>query len=194
MINSLAFIYQHPLLSEANLDIIFSEHKKIEVPKNEFLLQDGEVLNCYYVLESGLVRAFVHDFDNNEITTEFFVENEVVIVPSSLFQRIPSQENLQTVTDAVLWKIEFEDFEKLFDQIEGFKDWGRLWFTFQLFSNKQRSLDMITETATNRYLKLMKEKPSIVKSAPLKQIASYLGITDSSLSRIRREILYNSKS
>ncbi|MBA5629855.1 Crp/Fnr family transcriptional regulator [Moheibacter lacus] len=194
MINSLACIYQHPLLSKANLDIIFSAHRRIKVSKNEFLLREGEVLNSYYVLESGLVRAFVHDFDNNEITTEFFVKNEIVIVPSSLFQRIPSKENLQAVTNAVLWKIEFDDFEKLFDQIEGFKDWGRLWFTFQLFSNKQRSLDMITETATNRYLKLMKEKPSIVKSAPLKQIASYLGITDSSLSRIRREILYNSKS
>jgi hypothetical protein len=53
---------------------------------------------------------------------------------------------------------------------------------------KQRSLEMITESATNRYLNLMKEKPDIIKFAPLKQIASYLGITDSSLSRIRREI------
>lgn len=193
MNNSLKFIYQHPQLSDTELVKIFSEHEKIEVPKNEFLLRENKVANCFYVLESGLVRAFVHDFDQNEITTEFFVENEIVIVPSSLFQRIPSKENLQTLRDSVLWKIEFENFEKLFDQIEGFKDWGRLWFTFQLFATKQRSLEMITETATNRYLKLMKEKPDIIKSAPLKQIASYLGITDSSLSRIRREILYNSK-
>lgn len=191
---SLKFIYQHPLLSEANLEIIFSKHHRIEVSKNEFLLQEGEVLNCYYVLESGLVRAYVHDFDNNEITTEFFVENEIVIVPSSLFQRIPTKENLQTVTDCVLWKIDYDNFERLFDEIEGFKDWGRLWFTFQLFANKQRSLEMITETATNRYLKLMKEKPHIIKFAPLKQIASFLGITDSSLSRIRREILYTAKN
>ena len=193
MNSSLEFVYQHPLLSTLDLEKIFGEHVRIEIPKNEFLLHEGEILNCYYILESGLVRAYVHDFDNNEITTEFFVENEIVIVPSSLFQRIPSKENLQTVTDSVLWKIEFEHFETLFEQIEGFKDWGRLWFTFQLFATKQRSLEMITETATHRYLKLMKEKPDIIKFAPLKQIASFLGITDSSLSRIRREILYNSK-
>ena len=190
---TLSQIYQHPLLTEESLEILFSAHKKIDCEKGKIILKEGETANEYYILESGLVRAFVHDFDNNEITTEFFVENEIVIVPSSLFQRIPSQENLQAVTDCVLWKIVFEDFEKLFDEIEGFKDWGRLWFTFQLFAVKQKSLDMITESASNRYLKLKKEKPEIIKSAPLKQIASFLGITDSSLSRIRRDILYTSK-
>ena len=187
---SLASVYMHPLLTSSNLEIIFSKHKRMEIPKNEWILKEGEIMDCYYILESGLVRGFVHDWDNNEITTEFFVENDIVIVPSSLFQQSPSKENLQTITHSVLWKIDFHDFEKLFEEIEGFKDWGRLWFTFQLFATKQRSLEMITETATNRYLKLMKEKPEIIHSAPLKQIASYLGITDSSLSRIRRELLY----
>lgn len=187
---SLASVYMHPLLTSSNLEIIFSKHKRMEIPKNEWILKEGEIMDCYYILEKGLVRAFVHDWDNNEITTEFFVENDIVIVPSSLFQQSPSKENLQTITHSVLWKIDFHDFEKLFEEIEGFKDWGRLWFTFQLFATKQRSLEMITETATNRYLKLMKEKPEIIHSAPLKQIASYLGITDSSLSRIRRELLY----
>lgn len=187
---SLASVYSHPLLTSSNLEIIFSKHKRMEIPKNEWILKEGEIMDCYYILESGLVRGFVHDWDNNEITTEFFGKDEIVIVPSSLFQHSPSKENLQTITDSVLWKIDYPEFEKLFEEIEGFKDWGRLWFTFQLFATKQRSLEMITETATNRYLKLMKEKPEIIYSAPLKQIASYLGITDSSLSRIRRELLY----
>lgn len=190
---SLKFIYQHPQLSDIDLEKIFAEHEKIEVQKNNFLLKENEILDCYYVLEKGLVRAFVHDYDNNEITTEFFTDNEIVIVPSSLFQKIPSKENLQTMTDCILWKISEEKFQQLFNEIDGFKDWGRLWFTFQLFFNKQRSLEMITETAPHRYLKLIKEKPAIIKFAPLKQIASYLGITDSSLSRIRREISKSSK-
>ena len=143
----------------------------------------------YYLLEKGLVRAFVLDFDNNETTTEFFCENEIVIVPSSLFQRMPSKENLQTLTDCTLWKIDFEKFQELFHSIEGIREWGRAWFTFQLFTMKQRSLEMITETAKNRYLKLMKDKPEILLNAPLKQIATFLGITDTSLSRIRKEIV-----
>lgn len=182
-------VYQHFLLSEADVETIKLCHEKVSFKKGEFLLKEDEIADEYYLLEKGLVRAFVQDFDNNEITTEFFCENEIVIVPSSLFQRMPSKENLQTLTDCTLWKIDFEKFQELFHSIEGMREWGRAWFTFQLFTMKQRSLEMITETAKNRYLKLMKDKPEILLNAPLKQIATFLGITDTSLSRIRKEIV-----
>lgn len=182
-------VYQHFLLSEADIETIKLCHEKVSFKKGEFLLEEDEIADEYYLLEKGLVRAFVQDFDNNEITTEFFCENEIVIVPSSLFQRMPSKENLQTLTDCTLWKIDFEKFQELFHSIEGMREWGRAWFTFQLFTMKQRSLEMITETAKNRYLKLMKDKPEILLNAPLKQIATFLGITDTSLSRIRKEIV-----
>ena len=182
-------VYQHFLLSEADIETIKLCHEKVSFKKGEFLLKEDEMADEYYLLEKGLVRAFVLDFDNNEITTEFFCENEIVIVPSSLFQRMPSKENLQTLTDCTLWKIDFEEFQELFHSIEGMREWGRAWFTFQLFTMKQRSLEMITETAKNRYLKLMKDKPEILLNAPLKQIATFLGITDTSLSRIRKEIV-----
>lgn len=188
MVEIIKSVYQHPLLSEEDLEKIAASHKKENVKKGTVILKQEQVANEYYILESGLVRAYVHDYDNNEITTEFFAENEIVIVPTSLFQRIPSQETLVAVTDAVLWKIAFEEFQQLYHSIPGFSEWGRLWFTHQLFATKQRSLEMITKTATNRYLKLMQEKPQIMQHVPLKQIASYLGITDTSLSRIRKEI------
>lgn len=182
-------IYQHFLLTEEDLEKIAEKHKKIQVSKGEFLLKEGEVTNHYYLIESGLVRAFVYDFNNEAITTEFFSENEVAIIPASLFRRSPSKENLQALTDCEMWEIGFDDFQELFHSIPGLAEWGRLWFTYQLFSLKQRQLDMVSETATNRYLKLMKEKPQVIQRAPLKQIASYLGITDTSLSRIRKDIL-----
>ncbi len=188
MNSALQYIYQHPLFSEEDLQKISDAHEPVEFKKNAFLLKEGEIAHEYYILEKGLVRAFVHDSDNNDITTEFFCENEIVIIPSSLFQRIPSRENLQAITDCVLWKMEYEKFQEFFHQLEGLREWGRLWFSFQVFNMKQRSLEMLTETATKRYLKLMQEKPQIIHNAPLKQIASYLGITDTSLSRIRREI------
>lgn len=59
---------------------------------------------------------------------------------------------------------------------------------------KQRSLDMITLSATKRYLNLMEQKPDVVRFAPLKQIASYLGVTDTSLSRIRKELVSHKKN
>lgn len=182
-------IYQHPLFSANDLEKIFDVHNRMTFPKGYFLLTQNDIAKEYYILEEGLVRAFVLDYDNNEITTEFFIENEIVIIPNSLFQNNPSIENLQAVTDLTVWKIEYADFQHLFHEIDGFREWGRIWFSNQLFAMKKRSVDMITESASTRYLKLLEEKPVIMKHAPLKQIASYLGITDTSLSRIRKEII-----
>lgn len=180
--------YNHPLLTKENLEVIFQKHQQETYPKGTILLKEGKTANEYYILESGLVRSYVYDYEGNEITTNFFTENEVVIVPNSLFQRVASEETLQTLTDCRLWKIKFNDFQQLFHDIPGFREWGRLWFTNQLFALKQRTLDMVRETASNRYIKLMNERPQIVQYAPLKQIAAYLGITDTSLSRVRKEL------
>lgn len=182
-------IYQHPLISNENLEKIKEAHQKVEVKKGTFLLEENKIANEYYLVEKGLIRAFVHDYNQQEITTEFFSNNEIAIQPSSLFQQSPSAENIQTITDCTLWKITFDDFQELFHAMEGLTEWGRLWFTFQLFAMKQRSIDMVTKTATQRYQELLKENPEIIQQAPLKQIASYLGITDSSLSRIRKEMV-----
>lgn len=180
--------YQYPLLTERDMDQIASAHKLVNIEKGHLIWKEGKIAHQYYLLEKGLIRSYVYDYEGNEITTAFFSENDIVIIPASLFQRIPSEENLQAITDCVLWQINFDAFQQLFHEIAGFREWGRLWFTNQLFALKQRTLDMVRQTATNRYIKLMQEKPQIVQYAPLKQIASYLGITDTSLSRIRKEI------
>ena len=189
MSTTLFSIYQHPLFSDLDLEKVIGAHQKINISKGDFLLQENEVANEYFIVEKGLIRAFVNDFDHNEITTEFFTENKIVIIPSSLFQKIPSKETVQAITDCILWKIDYDDFQELFHQLEGLREWGRVWFSYQLFVMKQRSLDRFTESASERYLKLLKEKPQIIQFAPLKQIASYLGITDTSLSRIRKDIV-----
>lgn len=186
-------VYQHFLLSDEDIIQIAEKHQKVEIEKGKIFLHEGETANEYYLLESGLVRAFVYDYDNNEITTEFFTKGDIVIVPASLFQRTPSQENLQAVTDCTLLKIEFDDFQHIYHTIPGFSEWGRLWFSYQVFSMKQRSLDMVTLSATKRYLNLMEQKSDVVRFAPLKQIASYLGVTDTSLSRIRKELVSHKK-
>ena len=188
MIETIRPFYQHPLLTNDDLSRIAEVHERLELEKGTVFLKEGRLSNEYYLLASGLVRAFAHDYEGNEITTEFFTDNDIVIVPVSLFLRGPSQENLQALTDCVMWKIGFNEFQQLFHSIKGFTEWGRAWFTNQLFVVKQRSLDMVRETATTRYLKLLEQKPKILQHAPLKQIASFLGVTDTSLSRIRKEI------
>ncbi len=186
--NTLEFIYQHPLFSKQDLEKIFSAHQKRKFKKGDYFLKENEISDSYLILEIGLMRSFVYNKDNQDITLEFFTKNDAVIDASSLFQKIPSNENIQAITDCVGYEIQFDDFQELFHDLEGMREWGRMWFTFQLFHAKHQKIEMITESASTRYLKILKEKPEIIQAAPLKQIASYLGITDTSLSRIRKEL------
>ncbi len=170
------------------MDEICGAHQKASFKKGDYLLKEGQISNEYYCLENGLVRSFVINLNGIEITTSFFGKNEIVIDVVSLFQRVPSRENLQALTDCVCWKIDFDRFQSLYHSINGFSEWGRFWMTQSLFQLKQRTVSMITESASNRYLALQKQYPDLLQHVPLKHIASYLGITDTSLSRIRREL------
>lgn len=182
----LSNIYQHPNLGIEDIRRLALVHKKVTFKKGDFILRKGEILNEYYILEQGLFRSFVHDYQGNDTTIDFFIENDIVIEVSSLFQRIPSQENIEALSDSVAYKIDFSDFQKLFHGLEGFSEWGRAWMSSSLFYFKNRSTLMRVESAKERYERLLKEKPTVGKTAPLKHIASYLGITDSTLSRIRK--------
>mgnify|MGYP006193108571 CR=1 FL=1 len=181
-------IYSHPLIGETELEKIIQAHRKVSFKKGAFILEEGEVSNSYLILENGLMRSFVHNYNGTDITTDFFSNQEIVIEVLSLFQRIPSRENIRALTDCDCWEIKFDTFQELFHSIPGFSEWGRLWMTNRLFHFKQRSVEMVTISAKDRYLQLIKEKPQIVLQSPLKYIAGYLGITDTSFSRIRKEI------
>ena len=184
----LSQVYQHPLINHQELDNIIEAHQKVNLKKGDYILKEGETANEYLILESGLIRSFAHDYNGNDITTDFFCNYDVVIEVLSLFQRTPTKENIQALTDCVCWKIDFNIFQELYHSIGGFSEWGRLWMTGKLFQFKQRSLEIITTSAKDRYEALIKEKPQVVLQSPLKYIASYLGITDTSFSRIRKEI------
>ena len=186
--NILNQIYHHPEMKQEDLDLICKAHQRIEFQKGAFFLEKGKMANEYFILESGLVRAFTHNYKGDEITTDFIGENEIVIEVSSLFRRIPAQENLQALTDCVAWRIDFAIFQDLFHKSAAFSEWGRGWMSHQLFSLKQRHIDMISVRASDRYLKLLGKKPHIIQQASLKHIASFLGVTDTSLSRIRKEV------
>ncbi|AYN68175.1 Crp/Fnr family transcriptional regulator [Euzebyella marina] len=185
-ISFLAQVYNHPLLSRNDIVKLSGIHTREFIKKGTFVLEKGSVPQEYYILESGLLRSFVHDYNGKDITVNFFTEGELIIEVASLFQRIPSSENIEALTNCTVYKVDFEEFQQLFHEMEGFREWGRAWMSKSLFDFKQRSTSMIVDSAKERYEHLMKHRPSVSQKAPLKHIASYLGITDSSLSRIRK--------
>jgi CRP-like cAMP-binding protein len=160
-----------------------------DIGKNQFLYKSGKICDQYFYLETGFMRAFAHDTDGNDITTNFYAANHLVFEVSSFFNRTVSRENVQATIDCTGWYITYEQLNNLFHSLPEFREFGRGVLVKGFASLKTRMLSMITETAEQRYDTLLKTNPEIFQFAALKHIASYLGITDTSLSRIRKEFL-----
>ena len=169
---------------------ILAAYEKISFAKNDYLISEGTTANFYYFVETGFVRSYAIDLEGNDITTKFFSSTDIVIDWHSYFLKTKCRENIQAITPCVVWKISFENFMKLFN-IEAFREVGRTKLINNYFELKNHSVSIIADPAKDRYLNLLKQKPDIVQNVPLKQIATYLGITDTSLSRIRKEITNN---
>ena len=92
------------------------------------------------------------------------------------------------ITDATLFSIDYSNVQHCFHNIPEFREWGRMMLTLNYAFVNQRMLSLHKNSAQERYLTLLKEHPEIIKTVPLNMIASYLGITKFSLSRIRKEI------
>ncbi|PPK88450.1 CRP-like cAMP-binding protein [Neolewinella xylanilytica] len=181
-------VYDYPARRESELVVLAAAHTRVHFNREDCILRRGERAGAYYLLEAGLARSYVADYTGREITTEFFRPGQLVIEVASLFQRIPSRSTLQALTEVTAYRIEYDVFQELFHRFEGFREWGRSWMAEQLFREKQRNVDTITLSATERYRALLDQQPEVLAGAHLKHVASYLGITDSSLSRIRKEV------
>jgi CRP/FNR family transcriptional regulator, anaerobic regulatory protein len=181
-------IYAHPHIDPAGMKTIIDAHEYHKISKGSYLLRKGQVADEYVCLEHGLIRSWVHDYNGNEITMNFYSSGEIAIDEISLFHRLPTRGNMQALTDCTAWRIDFQSFQQLFTSVGGLPEWGRTWMSQRLFECRERSVSMITESARTRYLALQHHHPDILQYAPLKYIASYLGITDSSLSRIRKDL------
>ena len=180
-------IFSEKNFSPDEFNKIIGQYKRMEFVKNDFLIEEGSTANFYYFLESGFARSYAIDLDGNDISTKFFSRTDIVIDWHSYFLRAKCRENIQAITNCIAWKISFEDFMKLFN-IEAFREVGRTRLVNNYFELKNHSVSMITDSARDRYLNLIAQKPDIVQNVPLKQICTFLGITDTSLSRIRKEL------
>lgn len=162
----------------------------VQVKKGESFLGEGRRSNEYLFLDKGIMRSYLFDTDGHEVTTAFHSPGNVVFEAASFFQRIPAQENIQAMTDCQGWHLTYYELNTLFHALPAFREIGRAVLVKTLVSLKMRMLSLINKTAEQRYALLLSSHPEIFQHVPLKQIASYLGITDTSLSRIRREFVH----
>lgn len=183
------FISTRATFDEDTLNAVISAFSFHQWKKGDLILKSGNVSDQYIFLQLGCIRSFLFDVHGNEVTLEFYMAPGFVFEAGSFFSRTPSIENMEALTDVEGWVLSFEDLNRLFHQHMAFREFGRSILVKGFSAYKNRTLSMLTTTAEQRYEYLLSTRPALFQIVPLKYIASYLGITDSSLSRIRKSMI-----
>ncbi|RAJ05141.1 CRP-like cAMP-binding protein [Chitinophaga skermanii] len=159
---------------------LFLEH----FPKKTILQQQHRPAQYIYMVHTGLLRSFYHR-NNKDITAVFGTENCIMCSLASLLSGEPSAYSIETLEDSDIFFLELAALEKLYDAHHDIERLGRLMIT-QYYLDQEKELRAIRfQTAEQRYQTLLQSQPSLLQRAPLGYIASYLGISQETLSRLR---------
>ena len=176
-----------PLTDEdaANIAASFGCRK---IGKGEFLLKEGQYGDWWGFVYQGLFRSYSYDAEDTEYTNGFFREGSFTCELVSFSGAAVSQTNVVALEDSVILCVNRATLDSLFRDYPNFERFGRLLYEKVLVSYKQRNLFRVRLNARERYLHFLKNEPELIKRVPLKYIASFLSVTDTSLSRIRRNM------
>lgn len=175
----------HPLSNEAQAALQQCFEKKL-LAKNDFLLNEAKTCRHLYFLEKGALRGF-YSLDGKEITHWFGFENDFVTSFHSFTTAEPAVENIQLLEGSVLWSISKEQLTELFNRYHEIERLVRIAYEKYYIRLEERFVNAHFKTATERYEHLVRQTPHILERVPLGYVASYLGISQETLSRIRSQ-------
>lgn len=174
-------------LPKASLEVLKDCISEVSFMKGTILLRADKVETDIYFIKKGIVRAY-SDTENNEITFWFGSESEAIISMKSYIENQKGYENIELLENCELYKIKTQDLQNLFQKDIHIANFGRRFAEQELIKTEERLISRQFKNATERYKELLKENPDLIQRVQLGHIASYLGITQVSLSRIRAEI------
>ncbi len=165
-----------------------SKLKKIQFQKKTIITEIGQTENYISFIEKGIIRLLIPKKEDEEITFGFSFENEFISAYDSFLTQTPSLYQLETLTDTILLSITYSDLQLVYKQTKIGNLIGRLVAERLFLIKSKRAQSLLNDAAEKRYLNLFIERPNLIKEIPLKYIASYIGVTPQSLSRIRKQI------
>jgi CRP-like cAMP-binding protein len=171
-------------LSDAAQDAVREILVCKEFKKRHIILKPNSVCNYVYFVDSGLVRTF-YEKDGKDVTDWLSPENSFSCSILSFINRIPDRRGIEAVEDSQLWALHYDDLDRLYNQYHEIERLGRLLYGLGVTLVQQRFDDLHFSSASERYQKMMDNNPTLIQRTPLSMIASYLGITQETLSRIR---------
>jgi len=161
----------------------------ILLPKNRIIEEEGKIPKYLYFIVEGYLRLFYYDSEGNEVTTHINCPPGFITAYFDFTNQTKATENLECITESQLLRITKEDLDSLMEQSQRLKDFSIWVFQQAIMYNEQRTKDLATLTAEQRYFKLMENHPTILHNVPLQYIASFLGMNPKSLSRIRKQMI-----
>lgn len=173
-------------LSKEAADFLKAGSETVEFKKNEELLRVGENCNYLYFIDRGFLRGYYCP-DVKEITTWFSKENEFATCFYSFVSRKPSVETIQALEDTKLTRISYNTLQTVYKKFPETERIGRLLTETYYLKLEERFLSIQFKTAKERYQNFQETKSSFLQRASLGQIASYLGMSQETLSRMRAE-------
>ncbi|MCO6147777.1 Crp/Fnr family transcriptional regulator [Flavobacterium sp. NRK1] len=175
-------------LNQQQIDLIKSRAHAIEIKKGEYYSEAGKIAKQVGFLTEGVFRICFYGKKGEDFTRYFIVENMFVVDMDSFYNEIPSSVYVEAVTDCQIVVFEKSDFHDLANTIISWNEIFTRIATNALSYKARAGSVMLTQDASERYLAFLEQYPGLANKIPLSALASYLGITQSSLSRIRKNI------
>lgn len=175
----------HPM-SEALTDKIISITKITSHPKKSILLKEGEVNNHICMVINGLVRSYYLN-EGKEITSRLMDEGFIITSWISFYTRKPGNEFLETIEDTILACVHHTDIQQLYDEFPEFNIIGRKQVEYSFYMSELRTRMLRKHTAEEKYRFFLENHPSLLQRVALKHVATYLGMNEETLSRVRSQ-------
>jgi len=182
------FMQQECKVSEKEWEITQQYFKAESFPKNEYFLKQGNVCRKMAFITDGVMRYCMFHEDGTEATCFFMSHDDFVGDPESFFPQTPSRMNIQALTHCRLITLTHEGNKKLFQYLERAKEIVAAIDHYVMNKMLYQRTFLLNLDAAVRYREFMKEFPHILQQVPLSYVANFLGITQQSLSRLRKSL------
>ena len=173
--------------SDAEMEIIMSHFKPMSLPSGEYFVDEGLVCKHIGFITKGYLRSF-YEINDGEVTTMINTKHNIVTAHTSFTLQRPSMQYIQAITDAELLVMSYESMQELYGKVPKWERLGRLITEFVYGYVESRVVDYLSLSPEDRYRKMLENDAKLLKNVPLRYIASMLGITPETLSRIRNKV------
>lgn len=167
---------------------IISFFRKKTVKKNERFTEMGEMSQKIAFLESGVMRAYYQNHEGKEYNKHFFTAPSFIGGYSSLISNKPNQIIQEALTNCVIWETNYANLTGLYEEHPDLERMARCLAEYFFVQKEQKEIEIVLLNADERYEIFQQQYPTLEQVIPQYHIASYLGITPTQLSRIRKEL------